>query len=221
MPRQRTTANLLITVLLGVSLGVAFGAGTEYSGFLPDYSKLEKIKDAKGSELQRWISPTYSKGQYQKILVEPVVFYPEPKGSEQVSDQTLKDIQAYLSTSLKDVALKDRQQTSEPGPGVVRIQVAITAVATSAAGLKPYQLIPVALIAQGAKAATGHRKQDAELYVEALLTDSVTNEPIAMAVRHGKGVELKNSQEQLTLDSVKSRIDSWALSVADTIAQKK
>lgn len=188
-----------------------------HSGFLPDYTKLEKQKDAKGSELLRWQSPNLTKASYQKILLEPVTFYPAPQAAEQVSDQVLKDIQAYLDSSLRTVGLADVPQVTEAGPGVLRIKVAITAVETSNSGLKPWQLIPVALVVQGAKAASGHRARDVDLDVEALVSDSVSGEVLAMSVRKGKGQELKNSDAQLTLDDAKPRIDQWAQNVAELV----
>jgi hypothetical protein len=214
-----------ISSCLAVALACSLLAGLSpvhadevaHSGFLPDYTKLEKQKDAKGSELLRWQSPDLSKANYQKILLEPVAFYPEPQASEQVSEQVLKDIQAYLDSSLRTVGLAEVPQVTEAGPGVVRIKVAITAVETSNTGLKPWQLIPVALVVQGAKAASGNRPRDVDLDVEALLSDSVSGEVLAMSVRKGKGQDLKNSDAQLTLDDAKPRIDQWAQGVAELV----
>ncbi|MBM4220493.1 MAG: DUF3313 domain-containing protein [Gammaproteobacteria bacterium] len=208
-------AALACSLLAGLSPALADESA--HSGFLPDYTKLEKQKDAKGSELLRWQSPNLSKANYQKILLEPVAFYPAPEPSEQVSDQALKDIQAYLDSSLRTVGLADVPQVTEAGPGVLRIKVAITAVETSNTGLKPWQLIPVALVVQGAKAATGNRAQEVDLDVEALVSDSVSGEALAMSVRKGKGQELKNKDAQLTLDDAKPRIDQWSQNVAELV----
>jgi hypothetical protein len=214
------SASSLVAVMACGLLAVsspALAEETAHSGFLPDYTKLEKQKDAKGSELLRWQSPDLNKANYQKILLEPVVFYPAPEPSAQVSDQALKDIQAYLDSSLRTVGLADVPQVTEAGPGVLRIKVAITAVETSNTGLKPWQLIPVALVVQGAKAATGNRAQEVDLDVEALVSDSVSGEVLAMSVRKGKGHELKDKDAQLTLDDAKPRIDQWAQNVAELV----
>jgi hypothetical protein len=181
------------------------------SGFLPDYTKLEKQKDAKGSELKRWQSPNLTKANYQKILLEPVTFFPAPKASEQISDQVLTEIQTYLDTSLRTVGL------AEAGPGVLRLKVAITAVDTHNVGLKPWQLIPVALIVQGAKRASGNVKQNVDLNVEALVSDSVSGEALAMSVRQGKGQEIKDEDVQVTVDDLKPRIDEWSQHVAELV----
>jgi hypothetical protein len=215
-----TSTKLIIAVVCGLvqlTTGIAAAAN---SGFLPDYSRLEPATDDNGKKLERWVSPSFTKVNYQKILIEPVAFYPAPKGSEQVSDQALADIQGYLDSQLRTVGLVAIPQVSAAGPGVARVRVGITAVATSATGLKPWQIIPIALVAQGAKAATGRRAKDAELAVEALITDSVSNEPLAMVVRKAEGVTLPDSKTQLTLDTVRATIDRWAANVAEQVQQR-
>ena len=218
--RIAKSASYLATVVAcGVLAGLspALADETAHSGFLPDYTKLEKQKDAKGSELRLWESPNLTKANYQKILLEPVTFFPAPKGSEQISDQVLSDIQAYLDTSLRTVGLADISQVTEAGPGVLRIKVAITAVDTHNVGLKPWQLIPVALVIQGAKRASGNVKQNVDLNVEALVSDSVSGEVLAMSVREGKGQEIKDEDVQVTVDDLKPRIDEWSQHVAERV----
>lgn len=209
-------ATLLACGILA-SMSPALAEETAHSGFLPDYTKLEKQKDAKGSELERWQSPNLTKGSYQKILLEPVTFFPAPQGSDQISEQVLSDTQAYLDKSLRTVGLADIPQVTEAGPGVLRIKVAITAVDTHNVGLKPWQLIPVALVVQGAKRASGNVKQNVDINVEALVSDSVSGEVLAMSVRKGKGHEIKNEEVQVTVDDLKPRIDEWMQSVAALI----
>ena len=214
-------SNFLVGVACSASLWVCAGiAMAADSGFLPDYSKLQQVKDLNGKPLRQWTSPKLTKANYQKILIEKVTFYPEPKGSDQVSDKTLSDIQQYMDAQLRTVGLARIPQVTEAGPGVLRVKVAITAVDTSATGLKPWQIIPVALVIQGAKAATGTRPENSNLAVEAIVTDSVTNEPLGMSVREAHGEVLPNSRAQLTLDTVKSRIDAWAAGVASLVDKR-
>ena len=200
-----------------MAVGLAMAAD---SGFLPDYSKLQQVKDLNGKPLRQWTSPKLTKANYQKILIEKVTFYPEPRGSDQVSEQALSDIQQYMDTQLRTVGLARIPQVTEAGPGVLRVKVAITAVDTSATGLKPWQIIPVALVIQGAKAATGNRAENSNLAVEAIVTDSVTNEPLGMSVREAHGAKLPNSRAQLTLDTVKTRIDEWAAGIASLVDKR-
>jgi hypothetical protein len=212
-------AGLLVALTCALSLcGAPRFAGAADSGFLPDYSKLVNVKDALGRPIRRWISPTFNKTNYQKVLIEPVTFYPAAKGSEQVSDQVLGEMQQYLDSQLRSVGLAGIPQTATPGPGVARVQVAITAADTRATDLKPWQLIPAALVIQGARAATGTRPVSANLAVEGMITDSVSNEPLAMAVRETHGVTVPDSRTQVTLATVTPSIDAWAQAVAVMVA---
>lgn len=223
MKNLRTTTRALFTLICGAALCAPAGnaaAADANSGFLPDYSQLQTVTTDKGTELRRWVNPKFQKGAYSKVLIDKVIFFPEPKASAQVSDQSLADIQEYMDRTLRTVALKDVPQATEPGPGTAEIKVAITAVDTSAAGLKPWQVVPAALVIQGAMAATGNRAVNAHLNVEAIASDSVTHEPLVMIVRDIKGVELKNSREQLTLETVKPRLDRWAASAAAFVAER-
>lgn len=215
---MRAPISMACVALLSVTGGMA--AAETNSGFLPDYSRLETLQNAKGQEWKAWVDPQYQKGSYRQVLVEKPVFYPEPKASAQVSSRALADIQEYMDANLRTVALKDVPQAAEPGPGVMRIRLAITAVSTSNSGLKPWQVVPAALVVQGAMAATGNRKMEAELRVEGIASDSVTGAPIAMFSRKGTGFQLKNAREQLTLDTVKPRLDEWAASTAEFVRQR-
>jgi hypothetical protein len=220
MTRLKTSkflARLACSAALLVIAGVVVAAD---SGFLPDYSKLQQVKDLNGKPIRQWTSPKLTKANYQKILIEKVTFYPEPRGSDQVSDKALSDIQQYMDSQLRTVGLARIPQVSEAGPGVLRAKVAITAVDTSATGLKPWQIIPVALVIQGARAATGNRAENSDLAVEAIVTDSVTNEPLGMSVREAHGATLPNSKAQLTLDTVKALIDRWAAGVASLVDKR-
>lgn len=219
----KTATKALSAFICSAAIWATAGTATAAdanSGFLPDYSQLQVVKTDKGTELRRWLSPKYQKGVYTQLLVDKVTYYPEPKASAQVSDQALADIQAYMDDQLRNVALKDVPQVTAAGPGVLVVKVAITAVDTSASGLKPWQLVPAALVIEGAKAASGGRAMNARLQVEAIVSDSVTHEPVAMVVRATKGFELKNAKEQLTLDTVKPRLDRWAANAAQFVRER-
>lgn len=190
------------------------------SGFLPDYSRLQPVKTGLGKDAMRWLSPDLTREKYHAVIIEPVVLYPKPEPTDQVPQATLDDITGYLTTSVRDVVFHEVPQATEPGPGIVRLQVAVTAVSVGSAGMKPYEFIPAALVLSTAMRAAGQRSQDVALSVEALLTDSVTGEPLGMVVRHGSGEQLKNAKTPLTLEQLKKRIDQWAEAAAQMVDQR-
>lgn len=218
--RSATLRIAAIAATLALSGPAAFAADPPDSGFLPDYSRLEPVKTKLGKEADRWLSPQLTREHYHAVIIEPVVFYPTPQPTEQVPQKTLDDITSYLTTSVRDVVFKDVPQANAPGPGVARLRIAVTAVSVGNSGMKPYEFIPAALVLSTAMRAAGQRSQDVALSVEALMTDSVSGEPLAMVVRHGSGEQLKNSKTPLTLEQLKSRFDQWAQAASALVDQR-
>ncbi|MDT8283332.1 MAG: DUF3313 domain-containing protein [Gammaproteobacteria bacterium] len=182
----------------------------QLNGYFGDYSDLKPVKDKDkdDAEIRRWITSKDIKGKYSKLMVEPVVFYPEPKVSKQVTVETLQGIGQYTDTELKRKLAKSYQLVDQAGPGVARVSLAITGVTTDTEDLKFYQYIPVALIVTGVAAATGERDRVASMLVETLVTDSVTGEKLGMGLRKFPGKTLlKNDTEMLTVDLMKPAID--------------
>jgi hypothetical protein len=181
------------------------------SGYLGDYSKLESVKGEGGDEIRRWVSPKLEKGAYQKLMVDPVVFFPQAQPTPQISAETLRQIGAYTNEALRREIGKSFLLVHEAGPGVARLQIAFTGVTTVTEGLAPYEYIPVAAIVAGAEAASGTRSREPAIQVEVALTDSVTNQRLGAAVRRAKAKPvLKNDKEQLTLEMMRPLIDSRA-----------
>lgn len=218
--RPTTLRAAALAAALAFAGPAAFGADPPESGFLPDYSRLEPVKTKLGKDADRWLSPKLTRENYRAVIIEPVVFYPTPEPTEQVPQKTLDDITSYLTSTVRDVVYKGVPQVSEPGPGVAKLQVAVTAVAVGSSGMKPYEFIPAALVFSTAMRAAGQRSQDVALSVEALMTDSVTGEPLAMVVRHGQGDQLKNAKTALTIDQLKGRIDQWTQAASALVEQR-
>lgn len=196
-----------------MALGITIGASVSTmanaeSGFLKDYAQLQTEKDPLGIERRIWISPDLTRDKYQKFLIEQGVFYPAPKPSDQVPSQSLAQIRDYLDASLRKAVGSVLPLADKPGPGVARVRVAITAASVDS-GLKPYQLIPVALVFTAAKEASGKARHDVKLAVESEISDSQSGKPLARSARDPKGIELKGD-EKLTFEMTKPKIDDWA-----------
>jgi hypothetical protein len=176
------------------------------SGFLGNsYSLLQDAQSPSGQAVRRWIAPEAKPGTYESILIEPNVFYPQPKSTQQVSAQTLAEINAYFNDSVKRELTGLFKFASEPGPKTLRLRTAITSVAAKDMGLKPWQLLPIAFIATGGKTSS-----DASLAAEYEMQDTDTGKVIAVGMREGVGVQLKSASAPLTLADVKPVIDVWA-----------
>lgn len=185
----------------------------QYSGFLSSYSRLQEATSPTGQPVMRWIAPGVNLNNYKHVLVESIDFYPAPSPSEQVSAPTLHELQAYTSQQVTR-ALGRRfqmhdlsERASYPAAQSLILRAAITAVDTKAEGLKPYEVIPIALVAAAATTATGARDRTTELYIEAELVDASTGKSVLQVVRKGYGKELENDEEQVTLATLKGVVD--------------
>ena len=182
----------------------------QYSGFLSDYSRLQPATSATGQPVMRWMAPGVKVDNYRYMQVQSISFYPAPKPTEQISSPTLDELQTYARQQIK-TAFSRRFQLLEPGaqprPNTLILRAAITGVEAEAEGLKPYEVIPIALVVAATTSATGSRDRTTELFIEAELLDASTGQPVLQVVRKGFGEELENREEQVTLATLKGVID--------------
>lgn len=183
---------------------------SQYSGFLKDYSLLKPAESATGAPVMRWIDPDVKLSEYTQVYIEPSQFYPKPQPTAVISAQTLQSITRYYDAALKRELGKDMPLAQGPGPNTIIVRPAITAVSTSTEGLKPYEVVPIALVAAAVNTAAGGRDQNVEIATEAAFLDAANNKVLAQVVRKGSGTQLENDKTQLTLDNVKPVLDGWA-----------
>lgn len=192
-----------------------------YSGFLKDYSVLKEEKSPSGAPVMRWIKPGIDVSQFTSVYVEPSQLYPQPQPSEKIPQSTLDGITRYYDQALQTQFAKALPLASGPGPGVLVVRPAITAVSASTKGLQPYEVIPIALIAAGVSTATGIRDQDTSIATEAAFLDGSDGKVVAEVVRKGAGTELENSSQVMTANDAKAVLDGWARDMLKSYEQLK
>lgn len=211
---KTSIAGRMSAVLLAAALGACATGGDapDDSGFLTDYSSLQQTKDSQGKTIRASVSPKLTPANYHAILLDPLVFHPEPRPSEQVSAQTLEQILAYSNEALRRSVGQQFKVVDRVGPGVLRVRGAISSVAAQREGLKPYQYLPIALVATMAKRASKGAPQRAFIVIEVEGTDSVTGELLAQRVRVATGERLAGvvDQKVIALETVKPLLDELA-----------
>lgn len=108
------------------------------------------------------------------------------------------------------------------GPGVLKLQVAMTGVASTAQGLKPYQVVPMGFVVTMAINTVAGAPQQAKLLVEARATDSMSGEVLSKVVRTNTGERLgrvESNESVITFESVKPIMDDWCDSVSKSLSQ--
>ncbi|WLH38121.1 DUF3313 domain-containing protein [Pseudomonas sp. FP2196] len=182
----------------------------EYSGFLKDYSQLKEAKSPSGAEVMRWIDPKVDMKKFTSVYIEPTQLYPKPQATTKIPQQTLNGITSYYDQALKREIGKSLPLAAGPGPGVMVVRAAITAVSSKTEGLKPYEVIPIALVAAAVSTASGIRDQETTLATEAVFLDGGNNKVVAQVVRKGTGKPLENESQVMKANDVKNVIDGWA-----------
>lgn len=180
------------------------------SGFLGDdavYSQLEEVTLHKGVTGKRWLGPSLNLANFQSVMVEDVQLYPEPKPGPQVSAEVLEQSTQYLTRQLRNKVGSVLNLADAAGPGVLRMETAITGVSVKTEGMKAYEIIPVAALFGAAKAASGKRDRDVLVFVEVRLIDSASDELVGAAMRQIEGEHLKGKKDQLNLDDLKGSLD--------------
>lgn len=206
---------LMIGALCIASIGVVGCASKvqqpdEYSGFLKDYSRLKEAHSPSGAVVMRWIDPKVNVQKYTSVYIEPSQLYPAPKPTPNIPQSTLTGITNYYDQALKRELSKSLPLASAPGPGVIVLRPAITAVSSQTESLEPYEYIPVALVAAAVSTASGIRDQETQLSTEAVFIDGQSQDVVAQVVRKGTGRPLGNDSQVMKADDVKKVIDGWA-----------
>lgn len=212
--------NLSRNLLVGVALtGLLLGGCTskvtdkeQYSGYLSNYNNLQEVTTPSGGTAMRWVSPSWNANAYDTVAFNRLELYPAPKPNERVNQQTLNEIQNYMTNKAKATLGKKYRVVSSPsaapaGSKTLIMRAAITGVSASNEGMKWYEVVPVAAVVGATQAATGHRDQDTELFIEAEFIDAKNNQTVAKVVRKVFGKQLSNESQKITAQDFKEAID--------------
>lgn len=202
-----TSASLLLTACVSKTANQ-----DNYSGFLKDYSQLEKVKLADGATAMRWISPELKPGTYSKIFIDPVIVYPEPKNTSTVDAKLIKDAAAYLETRIAAELTKSGiEVTTDPAAtGALRLAAAITTVETVSEGVQAYEILPIAAVLGGISVATGARDRVVTAYLEAEISDLQTGAVLSRTVKKGVSDKtIENDKTKVGMDLLKPTLDNW------------
>jgi hypothetical protein len=181
----------------------------QLSGFLPNYQGLEEQTTPSEQKVLRWVAPGFDPKAYSTVVFKQVELYPAPKPTQRVNLQTLEDVQAMASDSIRSAfapsftIISDTQQVPADSRTLI-LQAAITHVSANNEGMHWYEAVPIAAIVGTTQAATGHRDQTAELYIEADLIDAKTGMPVAKVVRKVFGETVDNASQPVVANDFKA-----------------
>ncbi|ORM55458.1 hypothetical protein HA41_01895 [Pantoea conspicua] len=215
MRKPSVAALLAVSVLMLNGCTSHVADKQQYSGFLGDYSQLQPTESASGQPTLRWISPDYQSSQYKDVLYTPLVYYPAAHPTARVSQQTLDEVLSYTDIQLKGAIATRRPLTNQATPHTLKVRAAITAVSAENEGVQFYEVVPVAAVVASTMAASGHRTQNSELFLEIEASDAVTGKPLIRVVRKAFGKTVSNSTTPITFEDLKPGINTM---VRDTVS---
>ncbi len=179
----------------------------EQTGFLSDYSKLERDTD------DQWRYAGPKTGEYSMFYIEPVAILFEQKEDPEFSPDELEELKTYVAVRLSQRLTEDDgyEVVFGPGPGVASLRMGITEVDASIAALNLSVYTRVTGAGLGGIAAEGE------------LVDSMTGEQLAAAIRWGSGSRVMGRGTQVLkgevskLADAKGVIDHWAKDMRERI----
>jgi hypothetical protein len=190
----------MFLAIVTVGACVAIPEPEQTTGFLSDYSKLERDTDG------RWLYSADNTGEYTKFYIEPVSILFEPREEPAFSPDEIEQLKTYLLVRLTERLTENDgyEVVSEPGPGVAIFRIGITDVDASIAALNISIYTKVTGAGLGGVAAEGE------------IVDSVTGEQLAAAIRWGGGSRVLRAG--LTkLGDAKIVMDRWARDIRERI----
>ncbi len=196
MKERMTKTSVLMIGIVGLLL-MQSGCGSKemvMTGFLTDYSRLEKESDTSLHYVNE-----RALAEYTHFIVDPVEvhFYEEAKSKGKLTDQQLIDLRNYMHSKLNQAVVESGNKlTYQPAPGVARIRVALTDINKTSM----LNILPQASLLQFGVG---------KVSMEAEIIDSGTGEQIGAAVETQKGsrIPFTNLGEWTTARKI---MDGWA-----------
>ena len=220
--------NKILIVALLFSLCACAGTGKNTSSdFNPadhflgnDYKLLQAKPELSGG--LGWRSPQFVAEKYTALYIAPVtLWHGEDMAKE--SGLAMEDLE-LLATYFHDVLSKvpDGQKlalAAQPGPGVITVQAAVTAVeASSPVSNVLTSVIPVGiLLSAGKQAATGQAMGVGKCAVEVKFVDAVTGENLALFAETKVGKKYSASGFSAT-GQTEEAMEEWAALMKERIS---
>ena len=169
----------------------------KYSGFLKNYSQLKP--DPKFDGALRWQDPKVNLASYNKFIVDPVLIHFATKADGiGINPAELAELTAFARKTFIQKLSKNFRVVSSPGPGTLRLRVAITGIKETTPILNLHPAMKFSGMGLGGASAEGE------------VLDSLTGKRIIAAAdsRMGDRVDFKAGMSKL--GHAKQVIEFWA-----------
>ena len=209
--------------VLALSLALAACSTTrrtrsvETSGFLGDYSQLEKGEKDQAQLV--YLNPKADFSKYDAIMIDSVTLWQSSETSE-LSEEDQQMLTDFFYQALHEALSKDFQVVDSPGPRVLRLRAALTeAKGARVVGNAVTSIIPqFRLLATLAGTAADSAVFVGEATAEAEITDSITGTRLLAGVDQRTGTKALRSGLK-TWSDVKTVFDYWSGRIATRLQE--
>lgn len=166
----------------------------------------------------RWINPAAQWTQYNKIMIDPVTFWAGSTTSISASDQQI--LVNYFQQQLNKELGQKFQIVTEPGPGVMKLDVAIVDASSSTPVLRSISMIvPQARVLSSLKyLAAGTFPFVGSAQAEAKVSDSVSGQVLGLFVDKRVGGGAFTTGFQWRWGDAENAINHWAELAANKLS---
>jgi Protein of unknown function (DUF3313) len=220
-------ASVMVTVVAGSVL--LSGCASTYqkrsvegSGFLSDYSQLRDLGG--DTALRSYIDPKVDFREYNKIMIDPIKAYAKDKKSSmaKLSKEDQQTLLNYFDAALREQLKTDYILVNAPGPGVMRLRVAVTEASGSKVVLDTVStVLPIGLVASAAsRIITGEHLSVGDIGAEIEGVDAQTGKRLFAAIdaRVGRKVTFKFDKFG-KWHTAKDAMDFWANKARERLAE--
>jgi hypothetical protein len=191
------------------------------AGFLGDYSQLKK--GGKGQALLIYVNRQVDFKKYHGIIMDPVQVYVSDANSKLglVPKEDLQRMVNYLDSKVRTLLEKDFTVVETPGPGVVRLRLAITEAKGANVVMNTVSsLVPVGLaISEVKNIAVGSHSAVGAAGIECEVLDAQTGERLSAIVDRRVGGKLTGKFDKWS--TADEAFDYWAETIRQRLLEER
>lgn len=175
------------------------------------------IPGEKGQVALRYANPAAQWTQYKKVIVLPVAFFGDE--TTKVSEADQQALVNYFYQVILEEMGKKFQIVDEPGPGVMKLEVALTDALAATAGLRTVTMVvPQARTVSTLKyAATGTFPFVGGAQAEMRAVDAATGQILVAAMDRRVGGGSVEAAAQWQWGDAENAMKAWAAQAADRL----
>ncbi len=212
-------ASLLLVLILSACAASRQPRGTpEEAGFLTNYSQLEPGKGDQAALV--YINPDVDWKQYTAVQFESVTLWPGKDGGlASLSPEDQQMLADRLYTAVHGALAKEIKLVTSPGPGVLKLRVALTEAKSTKVVLNAFATIvpQIRAVATLGGLAANTSLTVGSATIEGDVRDSLTQERLAAFV--DKRIGQRSLQGLGTWSQVQAAFDHWGEQFATRLAE--